>query len=503
MRRGIARMLLAAVLLALPARGVLAGSSVTVGDLTFVNKGLVGFGRLAADLRDKFGETFGSGSGLALDVKSWAHTVEGYEGIFYMLPDRGYNIGRTTDYRPRLNKLGVTFKPLDDAHAPGAAEQQRSLAATLLDTILLTDATGEPLTALDPAEGGIRPAANGLPDMPQGANGRIAIDAEALVLLPDGSFFLSDEYGPYLYRFSSAGQLLGAIRPPQAFIPQRNGHDHFSSDNPGAGLSAPQPRSPQTGRQNNQGFEGLALTPDGKFLVAMLQSATVQDGGNAAETRQYTRMLYYDISEVDRPRLVREHVVPLPVYRDVNGRPRVAAQSELLALDENFFLLLCRDSGNGYGADGAASVYRKVQLLDTTNASNIAASMYDDLAPVAPNGVLVAAIAPAVLTPLIDLNEEAELRKAGLHNGEPNDSSNLSEKWEGMTLAPALDPAAPRDVFLFISNDNDFITQKGHQAGADYKDASGVEVDTMLLVYRMELPEPIMQHCSERCGGAR
>jgi hypothetical protein len=58
-----------------------------------------------------------------------------------------------------------------------------------------------------------------------------------------------------------------------------------------------------------------------------------------------------------------------------------------------------------------------------------------------------------------------------------------------MALVPALDPAAPRDFFLFITNDNDFITQNGFQVGATYKDASGVDVDTMLLVFRITLPE--------------
>jgi hypothetical protein len=81
------------------------------------------------------------------------------------------------------------------------------------------------------------------------------------------------------------------------------------------------------------------------------------------------------------------------------------------------------------------------------------------------------------------------LRKFGLHNGEPNDRDNLSEKWEGMTLVPALDPDNPNDYFLFVSNDNDFITQHGYQADAAYRDPSGLEVDTMLLVYRITLPE--------------
>ena len=41
----------------------------------------------------------------------------------------------------------------------------------------------------------------------------------------------------------------------------------------GCSPKAPEPANPDTGRQNNQGFEGLTLTPGGKFLVVALQSA--------------------------------------------------------------------------------------------------------------------------------------------------------------------------------------------------------------------------------------
>jgi hypothetical protein len=467
----------------------LAADSVTVGGLTYVNKGLVGVGRIPADLRDKFGETFGSGSGLAVDPRSWTRTPTGYEGTFYLLPDRGYNVSGTSDYRARLNKLAVTFTPLADPTAAPVAERQSSIVAKLTDTFLLTDPAGEPLTGLDPAEGGIRGAANGFPDLPQAANGRVSIDAESLARLPDGGFLIGDEYGPYIYRFSAEGRLVAAIRPPDAFIPKRKGRDHFSSNNPAAGVSAPQPPNPETGRQNNQGFEGLTLTPSGRFLVVALQSATRQDGGTASDTRRYTRLLSYDVTDLERPRLVREHVVPLPVFDGENGKRLVAAQSELLALDDTHFFLLCRDSGNGFGTDGTTSRYRSVELVDVTQATNIAGTPYDGVVPVAPAGKLADGIVPATLTPFIDLNDNTQLAKFGLHNGAPNDRNNLSEKWEGMALVPALDPAAPRDFFLFITNDNDFITQNGFQVGAPYKDASGVDVDTMLLVFRITLPE--------------
>ena len=106
---------------------------------------------------------------------------------------------------------------------------------------------------------------------------------------------------------------------------------------------------------------------------------------------------------------------------------RVAAQSELLALDETHFLLLARDSTNGYGFEPAASLYRKIGILDTSNATNIAGSKYDGIVPVAPKGKLEDGIVPATLTAFIDINDNSQLNKFGLRNGEPNDRNTLRE----------------------------------------------------------------------------
>jgi hypothetical protein len=444
----VLRTLVAAALLCLACASVQAADTVTVGGTSYVNKGLVVVGRIPADLRDKFGENLGSGSGLAADRTTWTRGPDGYRGVFYLLPDRGYNVAGTIDFRARLYKLSIVLKPAEDSSSTPPDARQRSVVATLTDTILLTDTAGQPLTGLDAV--GVRQAANGFPDMPEASNGRISLDSEAVVLMPDGSFFISDEYGPYIYRFSAEGRMLSAIRPPDAFIPMRNGKVNFSSNNPGPGGKPPVPANPDTGRQNNQGFEGLALTPDGRFLAAILQSATRQDGGISPETRRYTRMVFYDISNIERPTLVREYVVPLPVFKDAAGKTRVAAQSELYALGDNRFLLLCRDSDNGYGTAGPTSVYRNIEVLDTSQATNIAGGPYDGTRPVAPNGELEASIVPAALTSFIDINDNTELNKFGLHNGEPNDRNNLSEKWEGMALVPALDPINPQDFFLFV-----------------------------------------------------
>lgn len=247
------------------------------------------------------------------------------------------------------------------------------------------------------------------------------------------------------------------------------------------------PPNPEVGRQNNQGFEGMALTPDGRTLAVILQSATRQDGGNASATRHHTRILMYDVADPAAPKLKAEHVVPLPVFK-AGERTLVAAQSELAALSDTLFLLLSRDSGNGYGMKGATSLYRRIDLLDVGKATNIAGSAFDGTKPVAPAGVLDASIQPATLTGFIDLNDAADLARFGLRNGGPNDRDNLSEKWEAISIVSALDPATPNDFFVFVVNDNDFITQDGFQVGAAYKDESGADIDTTFLVWRATLP---------------
>jgi hypothetical protein len=280
----------AAVLFASTALSQLAGPAAAQSALDgFVNKGLVGVGRLPANMKDKFGETFGSGSGVAVDQKSWKKSGDSYTGTVYILPDRGYNVEGTTDYRDRLNKVTVTLRPAENGD--GLTAEGAPLTLKVEDTIILTDDKGEPMSGLDPAEGGVRPAAGAIPPLPETSSKRVALDPEGVVLLADGSFFISDEYGPYIYHFSAAGKMISAIRPPEALIPKRKGKDHFSANAPGPGAKAPEPGNPETGRQNNQGLEGLALSADGKTLVTILQSATRQDGGDKPETRNHVRIL--------------------------------------------------------------------------------------------------------------------------------------------------------------------------------------------------------------------
>ena len=105
--------------------------------------------------------------------------------------------------------------------------------------------------------------------------------------------------------------------------------------------------------------------------------------------------------------------------------------------------------------------------------------------------VLNPAITPALYTPFLDINDNAQLARFGLVNGVVPGLDNLSEKWEGLVLLPTLKTDRPNDYFLFVANDNDFATTDGFHAGDPYND--GKDIDTMFLAYRVTIgpvPEP-------------
>lgn len=142
----------------------------------------------------------------------------------------------------------------------------------------------------------------------------------------------------------------------------RNGIPSYSADSPPifAPKMVPVPANPKTGRQNNQGFEGLTINRKTQKLYALLQSAAIQDTNvsSIASTRRNTRLLEWDLKE---SKWTGEWVVQLPLYNDT-GNTRIAAQSEMHFLDSTRFLVLARDSNHGYGYNATASLYRQVSI---------------------------------------------------------------------------------------------------------------------------------------------
>jgi hypothetical protein len=212
----------------------------------------------------------------------------------------------------------------------------------------------------------------------------------------------------------------------------------------------------------------MSVTPDGKFLFALMQSALVQDtNGSQQQTRNNTRLFVYNVEGTNRetPVLIGEYVVKLPQF-DANGNgsglDRTAAQSEIVAVGESAFLMLPRD-GNGLGTGlntgnpPAPTVLKSVRLVDFASATNILGSYDAEGNAVSAAGSLNPAIIPAASGEVINMLAPGDLAKFGFNtNNAAPDSNTINEKWEGMALVPDLSTVATDDFFLFVANDNDF-----------------------------------------------
>ena len=444
--------------------------SVSLNGRTFVNQGLVGTGSLPAGTVDFLGDTLGSFSSLKIAPGSWKRVGDHYEGILWTLPDRGRNDPAEKlffDYPARLNRFLIRFDP-----GNGRLILIPDKGLTLLDF------RGQPFTGTDPDTGTLKEHDIVLPAPANGVGkGKVSFDAESLQFTRDGGFYIGDEYAANVYYFDKGGRLRGVVQPPAAVVPRRNGQQFFGS------LEAP-----DTGRRNNQGAEGLSLSPDGQTLFVMMQSALVQDtaAGNAAG-RVNTRVLVYDIGKTPVPaQPVAEHIVQLPSYDDKGngGAPnRTAAQSEILALDNHSFLMLARD-GAGVGAGKAPIVYKSILLVDIAKATNLAGKEYESgTKSVLENGastVLRPDIVPAERVELVNILNPVQLARFGLKIGD------LSEKWEAMDLVSVLSPDHPDDYYLFVGNDNDFIARHCRMSGKSCD--SAFDNDNRILVYRVTLP---------------
>jgi uncharacterized protein YhjY with autotransporter beta-barrel domain len=464
-------------------------TQITVEGQTFVNSGLVGMGRIGAGTRDFNNDSLGAFSGMDIDLSTWRKTATGYTGTLFGLPDRGPNgIGNVnfSDYAGRLNSYSMAFSPYTGAaNLPAATSSQNQLVLTQSGGFFLRDFNGNVTTGFDPGTGaGSVITQNGipLPGLSSGpAAGKISLDAEGVRFLRDRSFYISDEYGANVYYFDATGRLQGVIRPPAALLPR---------DASGA-LSYSSLVDPATGRRVNQGIEGMAITPDGKKLVTLGQSATIQDSTGNQQDRTNTRLMIYDISTTKTPtNPIADFVMQLPIYtlNGGGGAPnRTAAQSELLALNDTQFLVLSRDA-LGLGLTTGNSVFKSVLLVDTSGATNIAGTNFETtVTPISPGGVLNSTLRPVQQFPLVNMLNATQLTKFGenLNNVTPN-RLTLGEKWEGMALAPVLEENAPQDFFLFVGNDNDFLSTACRVNNEDCSQA--VDSDSHVMIFRLTLP---------------
>jgi hypothetical protein len=416
-------------------------------------------------------------------LSNWKKMADGsFTGTLRTLPDRGPNnvgpFASTTDYANRVHEHAIKLVP------------GQSLTITPTGGFLLKDQTGQPFTGMDPGGNVIERGGVFYPSPASGEGaGKISLDSEAIAYLPDGGFYVSDEYAAGVYLFDKSARLVGAIQTAPALLPMKNGKLDFGAE-----------KTPTTGRRNNQGLEALTISPDGKRLIAVLQSAAMQDQSSDNATRNNTRVLVYDISQTKLPKApIGHYVLQLPTVREAgDGQPAdiTAAQSEALALSDTRLLVLARD-GNGRGKGTPnAPVYKSILLVDLEGATNLAGTPYEqDVKPIAQDGVLNPDIKPAAQAELVNILNPVQLARFGLNlSVAPSTPTSLPEKIEALAVGSAFDAAAPNDVFLLVGSDNDFATAKGHINGQDYdaglKGATGTgDNASLVLVYRLALPQ--------------
>ncbi len=256
----------------------------------------------------------------------------------------------------------------------------------------------------------------------------VAFDPEGIVVDPrTGHFLVSDEYGPSLYEINRAGQVVHSYQTPANLIPRdaATGTPNFASD---AGNNA--------GKRTNRGFEGLAISPDGRYAYAMLQSAMLDEGaGNGV----YNRIVKFDTRT--------RRAVGQFAYR-MDGSSQGRGISALVALNDTDFLVLERNN-RGLGVDAELSPpIKKVFRISLAGASDVSGIDLD--AP----GAQFTPVSKAA-SPWLDLalgSTLADASLAALGGASP-------EKWEGLTIGPRLDDGS---YLVLAGTDNDYsVTQNG------------------------------------------
>jgi hypothetical protein len=174
-------------------------------------------------------------------------------------------------------------------------------------------------------------------------------DSEGLVAMPDGSFWVSDEYGPYITHFDARGFETGRLTP------YRN--RPVNQDHTIIGYLPPE----LADRLTNKGMEGLTITPDGKTLVGAMQSALqLPDLGSVKASKvAVTRIITVNL---------RTFATKQYLYLLDDPATTGDANSEITALSNTKFLV---DERDGNFEPNAHKVLYEVNLQGATDVSSL------------------------------------------------------------------------------------------------------------------------------------
>lgn len=162
------------------------------------------------------------------------------------------------------------------------------------------------------------------------------IDPEAFVRLSDGSFWIAEEFGPSLLEVAADGTILRRL------VPSSVGAGLKDADYEIAPVLPPVMRHRAPGR----GFEGLAISPDEKFLYVMMQSPLALPDIEAFRRSRNLRIWKIDRASAE---IVGQYLYqldpPAAFTADLDGRERGQSDvhiSEIAALAEDRLIVLER-----------------------------------------------------------------------------------------------------------------------------------------------------------------
>jgi alkaline phosphatase len=172
---------------------------------------------------------------------------------FYMLTDRGPNFDNVNG----AGKVYGKIFPLENFAPAIVHVKLENKVIQIIKSIPIVDSNGKSVTGISNGKDDETPYNLSERVIPYRSGG---IDTEAIQLLPDGNFLISEEYGPSVLVVDPNGKVL------MRYLPKGK-----------AKLDTPYPVKdilPEAlkNRRSNRGFENLALAPDGKTAYAILQS---------------------------------------------------------------------------------------------------------------------------------------------------------------------------------------------------------------------------------------
>jgi hypothetical protein len=362
---------------------------------------------------------------------------------FLALPDRGPNaipfnslIDDTASYINRFHTINMELSSKPNALGLPFSVTPKMQATTLLwSRSPLVYGTGSGLNV----GSGVPPVNNFMqhfftgrsdnfdPSKNSGNPANARFDSESIRVSNDGSsVFISDEYGPYIYQFNRfTGERIASFKLPDEFYVLHQ-YPVGATEISGGGNTM--------GRTANKGMEGLALTPDGKTLVGIMQAALIQDANEVVNGKKpASKLLRLVTIDIASAQVTHEYAYVLTTGSGV---------SEILALNNHEFLVDERDGAGREGGNNLtsnAAVVKQVFKIDLNGANDI-------------SGLDGATAVTYAVNKTLFLDIVHVLTANGL-----SATFDIPSKIEGLTFGKDVHTKGKTIHTLWVANDNDFV----------------------------------------------